>query len=146
MSHLLKSSLSLGIWDKVRFMAGRLWKCMCSPEGQGRAQTVLTVCSCYLSFLHLSWFPHAGGAHGALALQCNEGAASVTPSPGTWTAHCMDGGGSGGPGPQPPAVPGILKAFSRPTKPFFRYLCLAPHYYRHIKPDSSQAHEPSSQS
>lgn len=99
------------------------------PEGQGRAQTVLTVCSCYLSFLHLSWFPHAGGAHGAWALQCNEGAAPVTPSPGTWTAQCMDVGGSGGPGPQPPAVPGILKAFSRPTKPFFRYPCLAPHYY-----------------
>lgn len=93
---------------------------VCVPlRGRGQAQTVLTVCSCYLSFLHLSWFPHAGGAHGAWALQCSEGAAPVTPSPGTWTAHCMDGGGSGGPGPQPPAVPGILKAFSRPTKPFF---------------------------
>lgn len=33
-SRASKSSLSPGIWDEVRFMAGLLWKCMCSPGGR----------------------------------------------------------------------------------------------------------------
>lgn len=48
MSHLLKSSLSLGIWDEVRFMAGRLWKWKCSLRGREEhkqcSQCVAAIC------------------------------------------------------------------------------------------------------